>query len=152
MCADMGIDYDIIRHDADSTDGLIKKEITTTDGIPYVSSLYIQLKCTEASSTQCDFKEDMINYRLKVKNYNDLCKERTNPIILGLLVLPPEQKEFVDCQENGLKIYGNMYWLSLEGQLPSKNRNSVSVKIPLKNILNKNKLIDLLQMVARGDL
>lgn len=89
LCASVGIDYDIQGHDADSTDAIIKKKIILPNGSWYFSQLRIQLKSTFGES-QYEDKGDQIKYKLKVKNYNDLCTQATAPIILGLFILPKE--------------------------------------------------------------
>lgn len=151
LCADAHIDYDIIRHDADSVDGCLKKVvIVDRDGTQYYSSLTVQLKCTELSSQQCSIEDGYIKYKLKLKNYNELRGNRVEPIILALLVIPQGVKEFVVCNERDLLIHGRMYWLSLYGRPKSKNKDSVTIKIPLNNIVNQRSLITLLKKAARG--
>ena len=95
LCSVAGISYDIQRHDDDSTDGIIKKRITFPDGGFYDSQLRIQLKSTSSESQYTD-NGNYISYKLKVKNYNDLCTPSTTPIILGLLILPKDESEWVN--------------------------------------------------------
>ena len=83
LCASVGVDYEIIRHDEDSTDGIMKKRITFPDGGFFDAELRIQLKAT-SSKSQYREEENTITYKLKAKNYNDLCTLGTSPIILGL--------------------------------------------------------------------
>lgn len=50
VAAIAGIDYDIIRHDEDSTDGLLKKQMILSNGGKFNASLRVQLKCTSSTS------------------------------------------------------------------------------------------------------
>ena len=94
LCASAGIDYDILRHDADGTDGIFKKRLVSSDNSFFDAAIRIQLKST-SSTTQYEDKGEYISYKLKVKNYNDLCTPATIPIILGLLVLPENKDEWI---------------------------------------------------------
>jgi hypothetical protein len=54
VAAIAGIDYDIMRHDGDSTDGLLKKQISLSNGRRFNASLRVQLKCTSSPSQYSD--------------------------------------------------------------------------------------------------
>ena len=94
VCAYAGIDYETVRHDGDSTDAMIKKTVTLENGRKFTPELRIQLKCTSSPGQYAD-KGEYLTYRLKVKNYNDLCMEGTTEIILALLVLPEDESEWL---------------------------------------------------------
>lgn len=134
ICAHAGIAYEILRHDDDSTDGLLKKCIEINDGKKFYSELRIQLKAT-SSPSQYEDKGDYINYKLKVKNYNDLCCPATTPIILGLLILPEDYSEWVHWTQEDLLIKGCMYWASFSEKQMSDNSNWVSVKLDKRMFL-----------------
>ena len=104
VCASASISFDLQRHDDDSTDGIMKKLITLDDGTKYMSSLRIQLKCTSSVSQYTD-DEEILHYKLKVKNFNDLCTRCTTPIILGLLVLPEDEDTWVKWSEKDFNIF-----------------------------------------------
>ena len=140
VCASANISLDLQRHDSDSTDGIIKKTIELDNGVKYMSSLRIQLKCTSSASQFTD-KGNQIQYKLKVKNYNDLCTKCTTPIILGLLVLPENEKDWVKWSEKELLINGCMYWADFSTELPSENKNSITVNIDKNNLINKDTLL-----------
>ena len=148
ICAHAGIAYEISRHDDDSTDGLLKKCIEINDGKKFYSELRIQLKAT-SSPSQYEDKGDYINYKLKVKNYNDLCCPATTPIILGLLILPEDYSEWVHWTQEDLLIKGCMYWASFSEKQMSDNSNWVSIKLDKKNVLNGKSLLCLLDKIAK---
>lgn len=54
LCAAVGISYDTQRHDDDSTDAIIKKTISLSNGCRFFSQLRIQLKSTCSPSQYMD--------------------------------------------------------------------------------------------------
>lgn len=150
LCAHAGIAYEITRHDADSTDGILKKTITLDGQRKYNAELRIQLKCTSSVSQYAE-KDDAITYKLKVKNYNDLCLPATSPLILGLLVLPEKDEEWLSWSREELLLKGCMYWAEFSGEQESSNIGTVSVRIEKKNVLNTEMLLLILEKVAREE-
>lgn len=150
VCAAAGVSYDIQINDDDSTDGIIKKRMTFPEGYFYDSSVRIQLKCTSSPSQYAD-KGDYISYKLKVKNYNDLCTRSTTPIILGLLILPEDEGTWVEWTEEELLIKGCMYWADFSTQQPSDNSDTVSVKVLKNHILNQETILDILWKIAKEE-
>ena len=150
LCASVHVAYDTIRHDADSTDGIIKKRISFEDGRFYDSSLRIQLKST-SSSSQFQDHGDFISYKLKVKNYNDLCTPATTPIILGLLILPEKENDWARWSPEELSIRGCMYWKNFASYPYSNNKANITVNIEKENILNGETLINILEKIAKED-
>lgn len=150
LCAHAGISYDIQRHDDDSTDGIIKKRITLSDGDFRDTQLRIQLKSTSSLSQYTD-NGDSFAYRLKVKNYNDLCTPSTAPIILGLLILPEDENSWIKWSEEELLIRGCMYWADFSKCKKSTNQSTVNVKIDKANIINQDTLLNILEKIAREE-
>lgn len=150
VCAYAGIDYEIIRHDEDSTDAMIKKTVSMENGRKFVAELRVQLKSTSSSSQYTDKGEYLI-YKLKVKNYNDLCMEGTSESILALLVLPEDESEWLAWTQEELMIKGCMYWASFTSQEPSENSAAVSVHIDKKNVINSTTLNIIMDRVAREE-
>lgn len=150
ICASASISFDLQRHDADSTDAIIKKELLLPNNQRFVSSLRIQLKCT-SSQSQYTETEKIISYKLKAKNYNDLCARCTTPILLGLLVLPDDENEWVTWTEQDLIIRGRMYWAEFSGKSGTANTSTITVTINKKNIINQDTLLDILNRIAREE-
>lgn len=150
IAANAGIDYETLRHDDDSTDGLIKKSIDLPNMGAIHSSLRVQLKSTSSESMYtADEKE--IRYSLKVKNYNDLRQRATSPIILCLLILPSERQEWLHWSKDELLLRGCMYWTSLAGKESSFNKESVIVTFDKKHVVNSDTLQELLEKIAREE-
>ena len=150
VCASASISFDLQRHDDDSTDGIMKKLITFDDGTKYMASLRIQLKCTSSVSQYTDCGEK-IQYKLKVKNFNDLCTRCTTPIILGLLVLPEDENIWVKWSEKELLLNGCMYWADFSNELPSDNKTTVTVSICKDNLINGDTLLEILEKIAKEE-
>lgn len=142
-----GIDYEINRHDGDSTDGLLKKWVMPKSGGKIHTSLRVQLKCTSSTSQYTDDGKH-ITYQLKAKNYNDLTARSTTPIVLGLLVIPEKNDDWIKWSIEELLIKGCMYWLNLANNEETSNKASVSVKIDKNNVINSNTLNALLNKIA----
>lgn len=150
LCAYSEIAYDIIRHDDDSTDGILRKIITLDDGQKFNAQLRIQLKCT-SSPTQYTDNGDTITYRLKIKNYDDLRQRATTPIILCLLVLPESSEEWLSWTTEELLLKGCMYWKNLYGAAASTSSSTVNVSIEKKDVVNGESLLSILQQIAKEE-
>ena len=150
VCAVAGVDYEIVRHDGDSSDGIIKKIINLGGKRRFKAELHVQLKCTSSPSQYTDHG-DTITYKLKVKNYNDLCMEGTAPQVLGLLVIPENEQDWVEWSPDELLIRGCMYWADFSGKAESNNSSTVTVTVDKKNVINSDSLCDILEKIAKED-
>ena len=150
IAANAGIDYETLRHDDDSTDGMIKKWIDLPNAEPIHSLLSVQLKSTSSESMYTEDAKE-IRYSLKVKNYNDLRQRSTTPIILCLLILPSERQEWLQWSKDELLLRGCMYWTSLAGKESSLNKESVIVTFDKKHVVNSDTLQELLEKIAREE-
>lgn len=132
-----------IRHDEDSIDAIIKKQIIIS-GEPFFSEVGVQLKATSSTSQYSETTTN-ISYKLKAKNYNDLCAKSNIPRMLALLILPEDSNEWVKWTVDELLIRGRMYWHSLYGKLPTKNTSTVTIKIPKANIIDTVTIQEIIQ-------
>ncbi|MCD8325154.1 MAG: DUF4365 domain-containing protein [Lachnospiraceae bacterium] len=142
-----GIAFERIEHDEDSVDCILKKFIVDEMEGRFNSMISVQLKAT-SSPSQYTISKDKIAYRLKVKNYNDLCELAAVPGILALLILPEREDEWVKWTTEELLLRGRMYWLSLQGKDKSTNKDWVTVQIPVNNVLNAATVNELLKRAA----
>ena len=150
LCAYAGIAYEIVRHDDDSTDGILRKRILLDGHRKFDAELRIQLKCTSSLSQYTDHG-DAITYKLKAKNYNDLCLPSTTPIVLGLLILPENEQLWIHWTEEELLLRGSMYWAEFSKEAESVNEGTVSVKISKKNMLHAESLLEILERIAKEE-
>lgn len=147
ICTKAGIDFELPRHDEDSTDAIIKRKVTLTNGSEYESLIRVQLKAT-SSRSQYSEDETVIRYKLKIKNYNDLSRNSTTPILLALLLLPENQDEWIQWTEETLLLKGRMYWACFRGEAASNNVSSINVTIDKNQVVNPDALLALLQRTA----
>lgn len=131
------------RHDEDSIDVIIKKEISIS-GERFFSEVGVQLKATSSVSQYSETTTD-ISYKLKAKNYNDLCAKSNIPRMLALLILPEDSNDWVKWTLDELLIRGRMYWYSLYGESPTKNTATVTIKIPKTNIIDTVTIQEIIQ-------
>lgn len=148
IAAVQGIAVERIEHDEDSVDVIIKKVIITDENIPFNSQVSVQLKST-SSKSQYSISKEEVSYKLKVKNYNDLCIPASMPSILAVLILPEEKDEWTMWTPEELMIKGKMFWLSLQDKEVSENKENVTVKIPRENILNADTIENLIKKAAK---
>lgn len=147
IAAVRGIAVERIEHDEDSVDVVIKKVLHIDKNVSFNSQISVQLKAT-SSKSQYSIGKQEISYKLKVKNYNDLCMPATMPSMLALLILPEEIGEWTKWTPDELMIKGKMFWLSLQDQEVSDNKDNVTVKIPKENILNADTIENLIKKAA----
>lgn len=94
-------------------------------------------------------------YSLEVKNYNDLVRRharfRATPSLLVLLCLPENPDEWLQISERELLLRKCCYWERLKGD-PSQNKERITVRIPRKQRLTPDVLMDLMNRVRTGTL
>ena len=145
VAAKAEVDVNVKRRDVHSQDVELIRQISTSNCEEFVVNLTIQLKATFSEYTETD---TTIKYPLKVKNYNDLRKKCTTPIILGLLILPKEKEEWVNQTATELTLKYCMYWLNLKGAPETENDVSITVEIPKSQVLSSDTIINLMQRIA----
>lgn len=144
-CANIAVEREI--HDDDGIDGKIKKDICRKKGDVFKSSVSFQLKATGQLLVE---KEGMIHFPLKVKNYDDLRAEGTTQQVLFLFQMPSEKEEWIEQDCEALKLKKCMYWLSLANAPAKENTQTVTIKIPIKQMVTPENLEEIMQIVAEG--
>lgn len=96
--------------------------------------------------------EEAVAYDLTVKNYEDL-RDPANPKprILVLLVLPEEEAEWTTLTEEQLVLRRCAYWLSFWGSPATKNKDTVRVSVPRKNLFSVEALQHLIALIRAGE-
>lgn len=148
VCAHAGIDFERMTHDADSTDVILKKLIVLDDGRWHNALIRLQLKATSSSETYSE-TADQLRYRLRVKNYNELCTPGTTPAYLALLILPEDEKDWLYWTPEELRTRGRMYLWSPEGEVLSENSETVNVLIDKANRVDETLLNRVLEDAFR---
>lgn len=140
VCAYAGAKRETDGVDSDGIDGTISKQLNIS-GVSYRARIEYQLKST---SMQLDTRDNTLFYDLKVKNYNDLVVQSTCPSYLFLLILPQEETEWLHVETEQLILKRCMYWYSLNGFTESSNHETVTLHIPLTNIVTPDLISSLL--------
>lgn len=112
----------------------------------------VQLKSTRIASPSL-FDNATFNYPLRLKNYNDLIRPTICPRILLLALLPLSEDEWLIDKFDSFSFNYGIYWASLRGMPPTKNRQSVSVTFSLANRFNVQTLVAMMdQLDRRGEI
>lgn len=101
------------------------------------------------STSQDSLKDELIKYRLKAKNYNELREEDPFvPQLLIVVLLPTDVDDWLSQTEESLCIKRCAYWLSLRGQPPLDDQATITIEIPRQNIFSSNALRTIMERIA----
>jgi hypothetical protein len=107
--------------------------------------LDLQAKATSVAQ----WRGDHLNFDLKLKNYNDLRREKLHvPRILVVVVMPRAVEEWIDQSEEQLALRKCGYWLSLRGQPEISNSATVTIRIPRAQILTVASLAAMMERIS----
>jgi radical SAM superfamily enzyme YgiQ (UPF0313 family) len=100
-------------------------------------SIDFQLK----ASSNVDIKDGYAVFNLPKKNYDDLRETVTQtPHYLVLLSLKADVTEWIEVNYDNLLILGTAYWHNLQGLPETTNTTTVTIRIPVTQILNPTTL------------
>ena len=102
------------------------------------------------SSVNAEVEKDFVTYKLEVKAYDTLRVETQVPRILVLLVLPTQESQWVDQDEERLILRKCAYWISLKGRGPITNQARITIRIPRTNLFAVEGLRSIMEMVKQG--
>jgi hypothetical protein len=89
------------------------------------------------SATQAGLSGSHLRYDLDVASFDLLRLSATcSPRLLVILLLPRAESRWISQSEAELIMRRCAYWLSLQGEGPTRNRRSVRVNIPRANIFS----------------
>lgn len=153
VAASNGYSVNSVKRDNDGVDMQL-----SCKGKPHLTSirhspqLDIQLKSSYSSSRiKFDNNGDVL-YSLEAKNYNSLIDEcRCNPLILVLLHLPEEETTWIEHTNQYLKLQKCAYWISLRGKPETRNKSSITIKIPCSNIFSPASLKEIMIKIGEGE-
>ncbi|MXX95919.1 MAG: DUF4365 domain-containing protein [Gammaproteobacteria bacterium] len=129
--------------DYDSVDMIVSSSV----GMRY--KLDLQLKATTRLGKPID---KGIPYLISKKNYDDLRNETQVPRILVVLDLPKEEENWVTVTTKELILRRCAYWLSLQNETYTDiEQGSITVYLPVDNILNVDTLKTLMEQVGSGE-
>lgn len=95
------------------------------------------------STTRYEIINENIVYDLDKDNYIELIKDNDIPRVLILFIMPDDQEQWIRHSRDELCLRKCAYWVSLVGKDPSRNKSTVRVRVPMRNIFSPNGLIDM---------
>jgi hypothetical protein len=133
---------DVPHVDSDSVDAVISaKGRIDASSIRYSPRIEVQLKATMQILAMSD---DKIAYKMTLKNYDDLRVHTMIPRLLILLVLPPNEADWLKMELNQLILQGCAYYVSLKDLPASTNTSHQTIYIPMSNRLTPDVLKNLM--------
>jgi hypothetical protein len=103
------------------------------------------------STTLAHLDPDSLRYDLEVTAYESLrYADAGCPRYLVVLVLPFDEKLWLEQSEEALVLRQAAYWLSLRGASPRKNRRSIRVELPRANLLTPRSLQEMMNRIKTG--
>ncbi|MXY61989.1 MAG: DUF4365 domain-containing protein [Synechococcus sp. SB0665_bin_28] len=88
---------------------------------------------------------------MSIKNYNDLRIETQTPRLLVVLELPQDESLGMKVNPEELILRVRAYWLSLRGRGEVGNKTTVTVHVPVANVLNVETLQTLMERSGKGE-
>jgi hypothetical protein len=108
----------------------------------------LQLKCTGAQPIRAEH----IVYPLELKNYDDLRPDDLIvPRILVVVLVPPDESEWLRQTEEELSLRRCAYWRSLCGMGESRALVKVSIRLPRRNLFSVEGLQALMRRAGRKE-
>ena len=93
-----------------------------------------------------------VHYPLKIRNYELLRRETQTPRLLVVLHLPKEESCWVTVTPRKLVLRRCAYWLNLRRCKESQNKETITVRIPERNLFDVKTLIDLMEQSRQGSI
>jgi hypothetical protein len=90
-------------------------------------------------------------YDLPVKAYHDLRAEVDQVRILALFVMPADEASWLRQTRAKLELRECMFWTSLRGYPPVRNRSSVRVTIPKRQVFTPASLRRIMDRIRTGE-
>lgn len=122
--------------DFKSIDAMIKPISPTVDG-----QIDVQIKGSAGLARDSAH----IKFPLKIKNYNDL--RSSNVMVPRMLVvadLAPSDTDWVSTSSDEVIFRRSVYWVDLHSLPATQNKTSVTIDIPLSNVLSAQALASLI--------
>ena len=129
------------RPDTDSIDATVRAK----GGMR--AQIDVQLKSTAVPAV----KDGDLRFRLRKKNYNDLCVRRCTPLVLIVLELPRRREEWLSWSREELMLRRRARWLFLEGATAIESETK-TVVLSDGQLLSPDELRRIMDRAAKGDL
>ncbi len=116
----------------------------STSSFPLV---FMQLKCT---ADQTIIHKDAIHFPLQKNNFTALRQEKGVAKILVVMIVPNEEQHWVVNDESCLTMRRSAYWRCLYDEPESENKDSITVKLPRRNLFTTGALKMIMDRVEQG--
>ena len=144
LAARAGFGTSVPKPDRDSVDLRIH-----ADG-PRHPALDLQLKAT---SVLDEPRAGFVPFRLTIKNYTDLRGETQTPRLLVVFELPRDESRWMTVTAEELVLRRRAYWLSLQqGYAEDAGQQTVTVRIPERNVFDVEALRELMERSRKGEI
>jgi hypothetical protein len=110
----------------------------------------VQLDLQLRSTTRALVSDTQVSYDLDVRTYENLRGERPVPRLLVLLVLPPEEGQWLTQSPEELVVRRCAYWFSLREAAPTVASSSVRIVIPRTQVFSVSAVQTLLSQLTQG--
>ena len=107
----------------------------------------------QAKATARDLvkSDGQIHYPLPKKNYDDLRVESITPRILIIMLMPDDPDDWIEQTDEALCVRHGVYWQSILGAPDSANTDSVTVYVPIANMLDSEQLLRMMRKAERRE-
>ncbi len=109
--------------------------------------LDIQVK----STTVIEESRNSVGYDLPIKAYDDLRFAADQPRILAILALPLDEADWLRHSRAKLELRKCMYWVSLRGRPSVRNRSTIRVVIPKRQLFTPDSLREIMDRSRAGE-
>jgi hypothetical protein len=152
IVASAGFNFSKPELDRNSDDMHIEHLDVGDDFSPDYGRLIVQVKCTYAHTVA---KDGSIHFPLPIKNYNQLRRDKIEPRILIVVLVPRPDSQppepWIELTANHTIFRYRAYWLSLMGEDPVDNEDNVTVRVPSRNEFNIETVVFLMDQIAKGN-
>ena len=139
VASQAGVKVDEVNVDDDSVDGVLSARFGRRPKIEF------QAKASARNLA----RNGGVHFPLSVKNYEDLRLEAINPRILIVLLMPDAPDDWITQTDDALCMRRCAYWMSILGSPETSNDDSVTVRLPMTNMFDKDSLIEMMLNTER---
>ena len=142
-----------IYRDNDGVDSIVKSNgKPATDSVLTSVSVEVQLKSCCNEEHVFENENGDIVYDLKARNYNFLVDcNRQLDIILILLYLPSDKRDWISYSIEELIFRKCAYWVSLKGREKTDNNGTKRIIIPKNNVFSPEALHQIMVKISKEE-
>ena len=139
VASQAGVKVDEVTVDDDSVDGVLSASFGRRPKIEFQA---------KASARNLARNGD-IHFPLSIKNYDELRLDAINPRILIVLLMPDAADDWIAQTGDALCMRHCAYWTSILGSPENSNDHSVTIRLPMTNMFDKDSLIEMMLNTER---